>query len=313
VNFNVGNGGDNYWFRKCSDKVVLVLREVKIVRLVIVTGMSGAGKSITLKMLEDMGYYCVDNLPILLLDKFVDLLETPNQELSKVALGIDIRSGEISELEKNVDKFEVLFLEATDEVLVKRYKETRRNHPLALEDRIDSGIRKERSLLAELKRKSDYILDTSSMLTRELRKELEEIFINNREFKNLFVNVLSFGFKYGIPNDADLVFDVRFLPNPYYIPELKNKTGNDKDVQDYVMSTDVSKQFLEKLVSMVKFLIPNYIQEGKSQLVIAIGCTGGKHRSVTFANKLHEALLNQGDYGIKVEHRDIPKDAIRKG
>lgn len=282
-------------------------------RLVIVTGMSGAGKSITLKMLEDMGYYCVDNLPILLLDKFVELLETPNQEISKAAIGIDIRSGEISELEKIADKFEVLFLEATDEVLVKRYKETRRNHPLALEGRIDAGIRKERKLLAELKKKSNYILDTSSMLTRELRKELEEIFVNNREFKNLFVNVLSFGFKYGIPSDADLVFDVRFLPNPYYIPELKNKTGNDREVQDYVMSSDCSKEFLEKLVSMIKFLIPNYIQEGKNQLVIAIGCTGGKHRSVTFANKLYEALLNQGDYGIKVEHRDIPKDAIRKG
>lgn len=281
-------------------------------RLVIVTGMSGAGKSITLKMLEDMGYYCVDNLPIALLDKFVDLLEETNQELTKAAIGIDIRSGEISELEKVVDKFEVLFLEATDEVLVKRYKETRRNHPLAVEERIDFGIQKERALLSQLKKKSDYILDTSSMLTRELRKELEEIFVNNREFKNLFVNVLSFGFKYGIPNDADLVFDVRFLPNPYYVQELKKKTGNEKEVQDYVMASDVSKEFLEKLVSMVKFLIPNYIQEGKSQLVIAIGCTGGKHRSVTFANKLYEALLNQGDYGIKVEHRDIPKDAIRK-
>lgn len=281
-------------------------------RLVIVTGMSGAGKSITLKMLEDMGYYCVDNLPIALLDKFVDLLEETNQELTKAAIGIDIRSGEISELEKVVDKFEVLFLEATDEVLIKRYKETRRNHPLAVEERIDFGIQKERVLLAQLKKKSDYILDTSSMLTRELRKELEEIFVNNREFKNLFVNVLSFGFKYGIPNDADLVFDVRFLPNPYYVQELKKKTGNEKEVQDYVMASDVSKEFLEKLVSMVKFLIPNYIQEGKNQLVIAIGCTGGKHRSVTFANKLYEALLNQGDYGIKVEHRDIPKDAIRK-
>lgn len=282
-------------------------------RFVIVTGMSGAGKSTTLKMLEDMGYYCVDNLPVLLIDKFVELLEVPNQEMSKVALGIDIRSGEIAGLEKLVDKFEIIFLEAADDVLIKRYKETRRNHPLALEDRIDSGIQKERKLLANLKKNSNYILDTSNMLTRELRQELEDIFVNNREFKNLFVNIVSFGFKYGIPSDSDLVFDVRFLPNPYYVAELKNKTGNDIEVQEYVMETDVARQFLEKLKDMVQFLIPNYIREGKNQLVISIGCTGGKHRSVTLANKLYEALAGSKDYGIKIEHRDIPKDAYRKG
>lgn len=239
-------------------------------RFVIVTGMSGAGKSVTLKMLEDMGYYCVDNLPIPLVGKFVELLSIPNQEISKVALGVDIRSGEVSKIEELIDRFseekqeyEVLFLEATDEVLVKRYKETRRNHPLAGEGRIDSGITKERKLLENIKKKSNYILDTSSMLTRELRKELEQIFVNNREYKNLFVNILSFGFKYGIPNDSDLVFDVRFLPNPYYIAELKEKTGNEKEVQDFVMGMDVSRQFLSKLVDMIQFLIPNYIQEGK--------------------------------------------------
>ena len=249
-------------------------------RFVIVTGMSGAGKSVTLKMLEDMGYYCVDNLPIPLVGKFVELLSIPNQEISKVALGVDIRSGEVSKIEELIDRFseekqeyEVLFLEATDEVLVKRYKETRRNHPLAGEGRIDSGITKERKLLENIKKKSNYILDTSSMLTRELRKELEQIFVNNREYKNLFVNILSFGFKYGIPNDSDLVFDVRFLPNPYYIAELKEKTGNEKEVQDFVMGMDVSRQFLSKLVDMIQFLIPNYIQEGKNRLVISIGCT----------------------------------------
>ena len=266
-------------------------------RFVIVTGMSGAGKSVTLKMLEDMGYYCVDNLPIPLVGKFVELLSIPNQEISKVALGVDIRSGEVSKIEELIDRFseekqeyEVLFLEATDEVLVKRYKETRRNHPLAGEGRIDSGITKERKLLENIKKKSNYILDTSSMLTRELRKELEQIFVNNREYKNLFVNILSFGFKYGIPNDSDLVFDVRFLPNPYYIAELKEKTGNEKEVQDFVMGMDVSRQFLSKLVDMIQFLIPNYIQEGKNRLVISIGCTGGKLRSVSVANKLYEAL-----------------------
>lgn len=288
-------------------------------RFVIVTGMSGAGKSVTLKMLEDMGYYCVDNLPIPLVGKFVELLSIPNQEISKVALGVDIRSGEVSKIEELIDRFseekqeyEVLFLEATDEVLVKRYKETRRNHPLAGEGRIDSGITKERKLLENIKKKSNYILDTSSMLTRELRKELEQIFVNNREYKNLFVNILSFGFKYGIPNDSDLVFDVRFLPNPYYITELKEKTGNEKEVQDFVMGMDVSRQFLSKLVDMIQFLIPNYIQEGKNRLVISIGCTGGKHRSVTLANKLYEALKDQNSYGIKIEHRDILKDSHTK-
>ena len=288
-------------------------------RFVIVTGMSGAGKSVTLKMLEDMGYYCVDNLPIPLVGKFVELLSIPNQEISKVALGVDIRSGEVSKIEELIDRFseekqeyEVLFLEATDEVLVKRYKETRRNHPLAGEGRIDSGITKERKLLENIKKKSNYILDTSSMLTRELRKELEQIFVNNREYKNLFVNILSFGFKYGIPNDSDLVFDVRFLPNPYYIAELKEKTGNEKEVQDFVMGMDVSRQFLSKLVDMIQFLIPNYIQEGKNRLVISIGCTGGKHRSVTLANKLYEALKDQNSYGIKIEHRGILKDSHTK-
>ena len=288
-------------------------------RFVIVTGMSGAGKSVTLKMLEDMGYYCVDNLPIPLVGKFVELLSIPNQEISKVALGVDIRSGEVSKIEELIDRFseekqeyEVLFLEATDEVLVKRYKETRRNHPLAGEGRIDSGITKERKLLENIKKKSNYILDTSSMLTRELRKELEQIFVNNREYKNLFVNILSFGFKYGIPNDSDLVFDVRFLPNPYYIAELKEKTGNEKEVQDFVMGMDVSRHFLSKLVDMIQFLIPNYIQEGKNRLVISIGCTGGKHRSVTLANKLYEALKDQNSYGIKIEHRDILKDSHTK-
>ena len=288
-------------------------------RFVIVTGMSGAGKSVTLKMLEDMGYYCVDNLPIPLVGKFVELLSIPNQEISKVALGVDIRSGEVSKIEELIDRFseekqeyEVLFLEATDEVLVKRYKETRRNHPLAGEGRIDSGITKERKLLENIKKKSNYILDTSSMLTRELRKELKQIFVNNREYKNLFVNILSFGFKYGIPNDSDLVFDVRFLPNPYYIAELKEKTGNEKEVQDFVMGMDVSRQFLSKLVDMIQFLIPNYIQEGKNRLVISIGCTGGKHRSVTLANKLYEALKDQNSYGIKIEHRDILKDSHTK-
>ena len=284
-------------------------------RFVIVTGMSGAGKSTALNRLEDMGYFCVDNLPISLISKFAEMAYTPGSEIQRVALGVDVRSGEaLGKLEDVLEgmaaasqKYEILFLDAADEVLVKRYKETRRTHPLARGGRVDRGIAQEREKLAFLKRHADYIIDTSNLLTRELNMELEKIFVEGREFKSLVVTVLSFGFKYGIPADADLVFDVRFLPNPYYIDELKKQTGNDKPVQDYVMGFDVSHVFLNKLTDMVQFLLPNYVQEGKNQLIIGIGCTGGKHRSVTLANKLFESLSLQNDYGIRIEHRDIGK------
>ena len=287
-------------------------------KLVIVTGMSGAGKTIALKMLEDIGFYCVDNLPISLVDKFVQLV-SEGTSIEKAALGLDIRSGEeLGNLDEilenwrrsNVD-VQVLFLDANDAVLIKRYKETRRTHPLAGAGRLENGIEKEREKLAFLKREADYIIDTSMLLTRELRKELEKIFLQDARYKNMYVTVLSFGFKYGIPEDADLVFDVRFLPNPYYIDELRPQSGNDKPVRDYVMNNDISKEFLKKLVDMVEFLIPNYVAEGKNQLVIAIGCTGGKHRSVTLANALADRLKHT-EYGCKVEHRDIDKDTKRK-
>ena len=245
----------------------------------------------------------------------------PNSEINKVALGIDIRSGDaLNELESILENmsaknymYEILFLDANDETLVKRYKETRRKHPLAENNRVDKGIVLERKKLEFLKKQADYIIDTSKLLTRELKFELEEIFVKNKEFKSLFITILSFGFKYGIPNDSDLVFDVRFLPNPYYIDELKQKTGNDIEVQNFCMQYEVSKQFIDKLEDMVNFLIPNYIAEGKNQLVISIGCTGGKHCSVTLANELYNRLNNKGDYGLKIEHRDIQKDSIRKG
>ncbi|MBQ5733923.1 MAG: RNase adapter RapZ [Lachnospiraceae bacterium] len=288
-------------------------------RFVIITGMSGAGKSTTLKFLEDAGYYCVDNMPIALITKFADLANTQQSDITKVAVGVDIRSGEsLPELESVLEQFkaksfpcEILFLEATDEVLVKRYKETRRAHPLAGADRVDKGISEERKKLEFLKKQADYILDTSQLLTRELKIEIEKIFVNNEQFNSLYVTILSFGFKYGIPSDSDLVFDVRFLPNPYYIPELKALTGNDKAIQDYVMGFDAAHEFLNKLTDMVNFLIPNYIAEGKNRLVISIGCTGGKHRSVTLANELYRQLSDK-DYGLKVEHRDILKDSLRK-
>lgn len=290
-------------------------------RCVIVTGMSGAGKSTALKMLEDVGYFCVDNLPVPLIPKMADLLRVPGTELNKAALGVDIRSGQsldemaevLNELDGTGMKYEILFLESSDHVLIKRYKETRRFHPLAgNEGRVDQGIRKERERIRFLRSRADYLIDTSHMLTRELKAELNKIFVRNKEYKNLYISVLSFGFKYGLPTDADLVFDVRFLPNPYYIDELRPKSGNDREVRDFVMSNPKSGEFLKKLTDLVEFLIPNYVQEGKTQLVIGIGCTGGKHRSVTLANELFEALKENENYGIRVEHRDIGKDAITK-
>ena len=290
-------------------------------KLVIVTGMSGAGKTVALKMMEDMGYYCVDNLPIPLIEKFAELALGNNQGLSnQVALGIDIRSGqELPLLDKILERwrtdgipFEILFLDASDEVLLKRYKETRRNHPLAGAGRIDEGIKKERECLAFLKKQANVILDTSMLLTKELRQELEKIYMEDGTYDNLFVTVMSFGFKYGIPADADLVFDVRFLPNPYYVENLRPKTGEEKEIQDYVKQGGTADIFLGKLYDMLDFLIPNYVLEGKNQLVIGIGCTGGKHRSVTIANAVYEQLKKKKGLGVKLYHRDIEKDNKRK-
>ena len=289
-------------------------------RFVIVTGMSGAGKSTALKMLEDMGYFCVDNLPIPLLTRFVEMFSEPEEEVKKIALGIDVRGGQdftglkevLDDLDSREIEYEILFLDASDDVLIKRYKETRRKHPLSGSGRVDTGIAIEREKIMFLKMRATYILDTSKLLTRELKLELEKIFVKGHSFCSLYITVMSFGFKYGIPQDSDLVFDVRFLPNPYYMDSLKEKTGNDPEVQDYVMENDKSRIFLKKLEDMVEFLIPNYILEGKNQLVIAIGCTGGKHRSVTLANALYQILDKKENYGVRIEHRDIGKDAITK-
>lgn len=290
-------------------------------RFVIVTGVSGAGKSTALKMLEDARYFCVDNLPIQLLEKFASLIpEIHGEDVQNVALGIDARSGRaLDELEVVLDRmkeagyeFEILFLDAEDNVLVKRYKETRRSHPLAMTGRVDEGIRIEREKMHFLKERADYIIDTSYLLTRELKQEVEKIFVDNQEFCNLMVSVLSFGFKYGIPADADLVFDVRFLPNPYYVDELRPLTGMEDSVFEYVMNSSAAQEFADKLEDMVRFLIPHYVKEGKTNLVIAIGCTGGKHRSVTLARELYGRLLKSGQYGFRLEHRDIEKDRMLK-
>ncbi len=282
-------------------------------RFVVVTGMSGGGKSTALKMLEDAGYYCVDNLPISLLHKFVELMSDPASEVSKVALGIDARAGleiiDVAEIFKELKKrgyhYEILFMEASDEVLLKRYKETRRVHPMAPTERIEVGIAREREVLAGIYEEADHIIDTSSLLTRELKEELDRIFVQNENGHKLIVTLLSFGFKNGIPADADLVFDVRFLPNPFYIDDLKYQTGEDKPVRDFVMSYSEAEQFLQKVTDMLLFLIPNYIKEGKYRLVVAIGCTGGKHRSVTLANAICEKLKEYDICGVTLHHRDI--------
>ena len=289
-------------------------------KLVIVTGMSGAGKTVALKMLEDLGFYCVDNLPIPLMKPFAELAMQKSSAHGQVALGIDIRSGEdlprlaqvLESWKEQALPYEILFLDCRDEILVKRYKETRRTHPLAGTGRVDSGIRLERQKLLFLKEQADVIIDTSKLLTKELRKELERIFLENRKYKNLFITVLSFGFKYGLPADADLVFDVRFLPNPYYVEALRAHTGQEAAVQEYVRLGGTADAFSEKLFDMLDFLIPNYVKEGKNQLVIAVGCTGGKHRSVAVAEAVFDHLRGCEEYGLKLEHRDIGRDSTQK-
>lgn len=289
-------------------------------RFVIVTGMSGAGKSTALKTLEDMGFFCVDNLPVMLIEKFAEIAHDDKLEVDNVAIGIDIRSGEalgelsecLQEMKKNNYNYEILFLDSNEAALVKRYKETRRKHPLSKTGRINEGIVKERQKIEFLKQRADYIIDTSNLLTRELKVELDKIFVNGEDYNNIIITVMSFGFKYGIPRDSDLVYDVRFLPNPYYDLELRPLTGNDEAVVKVVSDCDEYKEFMEKLTDMVKFLLPFYKKEGKSQLVISIGCTGGKHRSVTVVNDLNNRL-KELPYTVRSFHRDITKDRIVKG
>lgn len=288
-------------------------------RFVIVTGISGAGKTSVLKFLEDINFYCVDNLPPALLPKFAELCYEQEGEIDRVAMGIDIRGGKLfndlfqvlSGLQEKGYEYEILFLDASDEVLIKRYKESRRSHPLSRGGSIQEGIQKERMMLKEVKEKATYIIDTSQILTRQLKEQINRIFVENQKYENLVITIQSFGFKYGIPSDSDLVFDVRFLPNPFYIQELKELTGNDAPVSSYVMNFEESRLFLEKLVDMLEFLIPHYIKEGKNSLVISIGCTGGKHRSVTLANALY-AALGAEEHTLLLKHQDIEKDARHK-
>lgn len=281
-------------------------------RFVIITGLSGAGKSQAIKFLEDLGFFCVDNLPPALILKFAEICSQTRGGIEKVAVVTDIRGGRffdqlqssLEELEKGGFNYEILFLEASDETLIKRYKTSRRMHPLAGDGRIIRGVKAERMKLEEIKKKANYIIDTTNMSTSRLKQEIVHLFVEGGKAEKLILNIISFGFKYGIPLDGDLVFDVRFLPNPYYIESMKKLSGNDDEVREYVMRWPEAREFMEKLVEMIEFLIPYYIKEGKSQLVIAIGCTGGRHRSVTISNMLCQRLKEK-DHRVILEHRDI--------
>lgn len=289
-------------------------------RFVIITGLSGAGKTQAIRCLEDLGFFCVDNLPATLIPKFAESCFQTDGKIDKIALVIDIRGGSffddlfesLNYLKQEGYKYEILFLDASDEVLVKRFKESRRKHPLAPDGRVLNGITLERNRLKEVKDRSNNIIDTTKLATRELREKLTAIYSEEGQIENeLMITILSFGFKYGIPVDSDLVFDVRFLPNPFYIPELKAFSGNDKEVQDYVFGFEETKTFVNKLEDMVEFLIPNYLKEGKRQLIISIGCTGGRHRSVSIANEVYRRL-NTNKHKVNIDHRDINED-IHKG
>lgn len=283
------------------------------IQLVVVTGMSGAGKTVAMQSFEDLGYFCVDNMPPALLGKFWELVKESGK-ITKVALVMDLRSrafydeifSMLQALDDGDENFvpKILFLDASDEELVARYKETRRAHPLAMEGRILDGIQRERELLAQIKSKAQLVIDTSTISPRQLREEIFHNFESN-EHTDFHINVMSFGFKYGVPIDADIVMDVRFLPNPYYVKELREKTGLDQAVYDYVMNSQMTEGFYQKFIETLRFVIPGYKNEGKSSVTIAIGCTGGQHRSVALAKRIGEALAK--DHPVNVTHRDMNK------
>ena len=302
-------------------------------RLLIVSGMSGAGKSSVMKILEDDGFYCVDNLPVALLSDFLNIAQKEDEKEDgpkKIAVGLDIRmmeTGGASSIEKTLDvinsfkkenEIEILFLESSTSTLVRRYKETRRIHPLfsmsrdaeRVGERVELAIEEEKELLLGIRKGADVILDTSSMLIRDLKAEIDRLYCTDEDNINFYLTFISFGYKYGIPTDADLVFDVRFLPNPYYVEELKKLTGDNKEVVDYVIQGEEGGTFLRLTKDLFDFLIPNYRIEGKTGIVVAIGCTGGKHRSVTLTNALYDIYKDSG-YGCKKFHRDIDKDKKR--
>jgi len=289
--------------------------------LLFVTGLSGSGKSRVINALEDIGFFCADNLHPKLIPTFVDLILQSKEKRERVAFVIDMRVGgsfndifiSFDELKRRGVEYKIMYLDASTDVIVNRYSETRRKHPLSdkYQESIVDAIEAERDVLKPVRQLADFYIDTSTMTPAQCKERISAMFLVNSD-NAMKIRILSFGFKAGVPVDANLVFDVRCLPNPFYVDELKPLTGNDKEVRDYVMGFEPSKVFLDKLEDMLRFLIPNYILEGKNQLVVSVGCTGGKHRSVTFANELFKRLeQNDEGYGIKVEHRDIERDRIR--
>ncbi|PKM80904.1 MAG: RNase adapter RapZ [Firmicutes bacterium HGW-Firmicutes-13] len=283
-------------------------------RFVLITGLSGAGKTEAIRCFEDLGYFCVDNLPPTFIPKFAELCIHSEGKINRIALVCDIRGREffhklfeaLDIMESEGLKYEILFLETTDEKLIRRFKETRRRHPLADHASIIEGIKKERNVLEKIKNKANLIIDTTDLTPRELKEQITVVYSKDITRENILITVVSFGFKYGIPMDADLVFDVRFLPNPHYIDSLRPLTGNDQPVKEFVWQWVITHQFFDKLKDLTTFLIPHYIKEGKVQLVIAVGCTGGKHRSVAVSAELYN-YLKQNNYQLVLEHRDISK------
>ena len=283
--------------------------------LIIITGMSGAGKSVTLKFFEDREYFCIDNFPIQLF-QYIGQIFLAKGKRDKIAVSIDIRDMEIiSKFEEQLDilddekiKYSVIYLDAKNDILLNRYELSRRKHPLKVYDTLLSNIKKERHLIEKLKPKANIVIDTSTISTKELYEILEREY--PRDISKLNINLTSFGFKYGIPLDLDLMFDLRFLPNPYYIEDLKNKTGNHIDVYNYVVESEESKKFYKMLFDMLVYLIPEYEEEGKAHLRIGIGCSGGQHRSVSYVNKLHKELSEEFDYKITYYHREVGEKEI---
>lgn len=297
-------------------------KELKIIggiklkmEFVVITGMSGAGKSQVANYLEDYGYFCIDNMPPALIPKFAEIISHSDEQINKIALVIDVRGRELlndffpalDNLKDLGFNYKILFLEASDNTLIKRYKETRRTHPLAPSGRVLDGINEERQVLQEIKKRADHIIDTSNLLPSQLKEEINNIFMKGREFKGMVIDIITFGFKYGIPIDCDLIFDVRFLPNPYYIPSMKKLTGKDEQVKEFVLKNKLTNIFFDKVLDLLDFLIPNYIKEGKTQLVIGIGCTGGRHRSVVIGDFIYQTLYSK-QHSVIIEHRDIAKD-----
>ncbi|HOQ07758.1 MAG TPA: RNase adapter RapZ [Clostridiales bacterium] len=289
-------------------------------RFIVITGISGAGKSLVANYLEDAGFFCIDNLPPLLIPKIAEICSQSYRKMDKIALVIDIRGGELlndlfpalDSLSKDGHTYEILFMEASDNVVIKRYKESRRSHPLDHEGSLKKAIAEERRVLEKIKDRANYVIDTSNLTPKQLKEAITGIVVNSEEFGGLIINIISFGFKYGIPIECDLVFDVRFIPNPYYIESMKKHTGKNEDVRNYVLGMQETKEFTGKLNDLLDFLIPNYVKEGKSQLVIGIGCTGGRHRSVVIADELMKSLTVK-KHRVVIEHRDIEKDGRSGG